>query len=72
MLTSAGIEAAARDDRNNQLWSVYRQYADDLDLPTVAEDRLQEIAQVLPADAVAVLERRLDTLRTAAGDLTQN
>ena len=72
MLTSAGIEAAARDDRNNQLWSVYRQYADDLDLPTVAEDRLQEISQILPMDAVAVLERQLDTLRTAAGDLTES
>lgn len=70
MLTAAGIEAAARDDRNNQLWSVYRQYADELDLPTVAEDRLQEINQVLPADAVARLERQLDTLRSAAIEVT--
>jgi len=72
MLTSAGIEAAARDDRNNQLWSVYRQYGDDLDLPSVAEDRQQEVTQVLPADAVARLERQLDRLRTAASDVTES
>ena len=66
MLTPAGIEAAARDDRNHQLWSLYRQYADDLDLPTIAEDRQQDIADALPPAAVAKLEYKLDTIRNAA------
>ena len=66
MLTPAGIEAAARDDRNHQLWSLYRQYADDLDLPVITEDRQQDIADALPPAAVAKLEYKLDTIRNAA------
>ena len=66
MLTPAGIDAAARDDRNHQLWAVYRQYADDLDLPTIAEDRQQDIADALPPESVAKLEYKLDTIRNAA------
>ncbi len=66
MLTPAGIQAAAHDDRNHQLWAVYRQYADDLALPTVAEDRQQDIANALPPAAVAKLEYKLDTIRNAA------
>ena len=66
MLTRAGIEAAAQDDRNHQLWALYRQYADDLSLPIIAEDRQQPIANLLPPDAVAKLEYKLDTIRNAA------
>ena len=71
MLTPAGIEAAAHDDRNHQLWAVYRQYADDLALPTVAEDRQQDIANALPPAAVAKLEYKLDTIRNAAAPPAQ-
>ncbi len=66
MLTRAGIEAAAQDDRNHQLWALYRQYADDLSLPIIAEDRQQPIANLLPPEAVAKLEYKLDTIRNAA------
>ena len=66
ILTPAGIEAAVQDDRNHQLWAVYRQYSDELALPVVAEDRQQDITNILPAAAVAQLERHLDTIRNAA------
>ena len=66
ILTPAGIEAAVQDDRNHQLWAVYRQYSDELALPLVAEDRQQDIANILPPEAVAQLERQLDTIRNAA------
>ena len=66
ILTPAGIEAAVQDDRNHQLWAVYRQYSDELALPLVAEDRQQDITNVLPPEAVAQLERHLDTIRNAA------
>ena len=66
ILTPAGIEAAVQDDRNHQLWAVYRQYSDELGLPIVAEDRQQDITNILPAAAVAQLERQLDTIRNAA------
>ena len=71
MLTPAGIEAAARDDRNHLLWSVYRQYGDDLALPVVGEDRQQDIGDVLPPAAVAKLEYKLDTIRNAAASSAQ-
>ena len=38
-LTPAGVEVAAKDAENRQLWSLYRQYSDELHLPLVAEDR---------------------------------
>ena len=66
ILTPAGIEAAVQDDRNHQLWAVYRQYSDELGLPLVAEDRQQDITNILPAEAVAQLEYKLDTIRNAA------
>ena len=66
ILTPAGIEAAVQDDRNHQLWAVYRQYSDELALPVVAEDRQQDITNLLPPEAVAQLERQLDTIRNAA------
>ena len=58
-LSESGIERARRDLRNEQLWNLYRRYAHDLDLPLVAEDRGREIAELLPPDAVARLEREL-------------
>ena len=66
MLTPAGIQAAANDDRNHQLWSVYRQYSDDLALPVIAEDHQQNIADLLPPESIAKLEFKLDTIRNAA------
>ena len=58
-LTAVGIELARQDMRNQQLWDLYRFYADELDLPVLQEDRQLEIAAVLPADAVAQLESML-------------
>ena len=69
-LTPAGIEAAVQDDRNHQLWAVYRQYSDELALPIIAEDRQQDIANILPPAAVAKLEYQLDTIRNAAAPPT--
>ena len=66
MLTPAGIDAAIQDDRNHQLWAVYRQYSDEMALPIIAEDRQQPIANDLPPAAVAKLEYKLDTIRNAA------
>ena len=66
LLTPAGIQAAAQDDRNHQLWAVYRQYGDELGLPLVAEDRQRDIAENLPGEAVARLERKLESVRNAA------
>ena len=70
ILTPAGIEAAVQDDRNHQLWAVYRQYSDELGLPIVAEDRQQDITNLLPPEAVAQLERQLDTIRNAAASIS--
>ena len=58
-LTPAGIEAVAKEDRNNQLWAAYRQYSDELALPMVAEDRQQDIRNSLPREAIEKLERKL-------------
>ena len=69
-LTPAGIEAAVQDDRNHQLWAVYRQYSDELALPIIAEDRQQDIANILPPAAVAKLEYQLDTIRNASAPPT--
>ena len=66
MLTPAGIEAAAHDDRNHQLWSVYRQYGEELGLPMVSEDQQQDIARDLPGEAVALLQSKLESVRKAA------
>ena len=71
MLTPAGIDAAIQDDRNHQLWAVYRQYSDEMALPIIAEDRQQPIANDLPPAAVAKLEYKLDTIRNAAAPPAQ-
>lgn len=59
-LTPAGINVAAEDAENRQLWSLYRQYSEEMDLPLVAEDRQKEIRNVLPGEAVEELERKLN------------
>ena len=64
LLTPAGIKAAAKDARNHQLWTVYRQYSDELTLPMVAEDRQQDIRNCLPNEAVEKLEHKLNSLLT--------
>ena len=64
-LTPAGIEAAVQDDRNHQLWEVYRQYCDELELPVVAEDRQEDIRSILSGEVVAKVERKLETIRNA-------
>lgn len=58
-LTPAGIEVAEQRVHNLQLWDLYRQYGDELDLPLIAEDRQQEIQAVLPDQAVEKLEQKL-------------
>lgn len=59
-LTPAGIELAAKNAKNRDLWAAYRQYSDELALPLVAEDRQQDIYTVLPAEAVKKLEHKLE------------
>lgn len=58
-LSQSGIELARRDFHNQRLWELYRFYAHELDLPSVAEDREGEIALLLPAEAIALLETKL-------------
>lgn len=59
ILTERGVEFAAQDAHNQQLWDVYRQYSDELHLPLVMEDRQTDIHDVLPQPAIAKLERKL-------------
>lgn len=60
-LTDSGLAAARADARNLRLWELYRQYAEELHLPTVPEDHQQPIEKVLPQAAVRRLESLLDT-----------
>jgi manganese/zinc/iron transport system permease protein len=55
-LTDVGLAAAREDARNQQLWDLYRQYAEDLQLPSVPENHQQPIEQVLPPEHVRRLE----------------
>ncbi|MEM9950488.1 MAG: metal ABC transporter permease [Chloroflexota bacterium] len=58
-LTAEGIQQAQQDRRNQQLWDVYREYNDALDLPLIKEDRQRDIHEVLPAPAIQKLETKL-------------
>ncbi len=59
-LTDAGAEVAAHQAQNALLWDVYRQYNETLNLPLIAENRQQDIRQLLPETAVAQLEQKLE------------
>lgn len=59
-LTAEGVAAAEQDARNQQLWDLYRQYNEELDLPLVGEDRQQDIREMLPGEAVDKLERKME------------
>lgn len=63
VLTPQGIEAAAEDAHNQQLWEVYREYGDELELPMIREDRQRDIHEVLPRPAIEALERKLEGAR---------
>ncbi|MYD08551.1 MAG: metal ABC transporter permease [Chloroflexi bacterium] len=58
-LTAAGVQQARRNAHNDKLWDMYRLHADELGLPAAQEDRLASITALLPAAAVAELERKL-------------
>ncbi len=58
-LTDKGIRQAGQLLHNEQLWDLYRLYADELGLPAVQEDRQTEISALLPAAAMAKLESKL-------------
>jgi manganese/zinc/iron transport system permease protein len=60
VLTGSGVTLAERDARNQQLWDVYREYGDELDLPLIMEDRQKAIDDVLPGMAVQKLEHKLE------------
>lgn len=59
-LTPSGVELAEERARNVQLWDLYRQYSDELNLPQVTEDRQQNIDQVLPPPDIRKLEQKLE------------
>lgn len=61
-LTPTGAEIASRNAQNVLLWDVYRQYADELNLPLIAEDRHQDIRELLPAPVVARLRQKLESM----------
>ncbi len=58
-LTESGIAQARRDRRNQSLWDLYRLHGDELSLPAIQEDRQLDIAAVLPAAALELLESKL-------------
>lgn len=58
-LTASGIQKARQNEHNEKLWDMYRLHAHDLDLPVLQEDRQAPIVSLLPAVAVAQLERKL-------------
>ena len=60
VLTDSGIERAAQDAHNQQLWDVYRIYGVELDLPLIREDRQRAIEDVLSDEAIIRLERKLE------------
>lgn len=59
-LTAVGIDVASQQAQNSLLWDIYRQYNEELDLPLVAENRQADIRQILPSEAVAKLEHKLE------------
>jgi len=59
-LTSAGAKTASHQHQNALLWDVYRQYNEVLDLPLIAEDRQQDIYELLPETAVIKLQQKLE------------
>jgi len=59
-LTSTGATVAKDDAYNQQLWDVYREYSDELEIPLIAEDRQKDIHDMLPRPAVEKLERKLE------------
>lgn len=58
-LSQSGQQRAAAEARNQRLWELYRQYGEELGLPAVDEDPQRRIDELLPAAAVAQLERLL-------------
>ena len=59
VLTAVGISAAAADIKNQLRWEAYRRHAHELDLPLLLDDRQSDISTLLPAEAVAELDRWL-------------
>lgn len=59
-LTGSGVELAKEALHNLRLWELYRLHADELALPMLQEDRQRDIRKLLPGDAIAALESRLE------------
>ena len=59
-LSASGIALARRDLRNQQLWDLYRLHAHELGALDLEEDRRREISSLLPGDALAWLEAKLE------------
>lgn len=60
VLTPSGIERAQSDARNQALWNMYREFADELNLPIVMENRQLDIYDVLPESAITRLQQKLE------------
>jgi manganese/zinc/iron transport system permease protein len=60
LLTDAGIEVATKDAYSQQLWDLYREYSDELQLPVIAEDRQRDVHEMLPEPVIEKLERKLE------------
>jgi manganese/zinc/iron transport system permease protein len=58
-LTASGARLAEQDARNQQLWDVYREFSDELDIPLIAEDRQRDIHEMLPQAALEKLDHKL-------------
>jgi hypothetical protein len=60
VLTNAGVQKAQQDVHNQQLWEMYHQYSDNLQLPLIPENRQQDITKLLSSGAVRKLEGMLE------------
>jgi manganese/zinc/iron transport system permease protein len=59
-LTAIGAEIASQNAHNVLLWDIYRQYNEALGLPLIAEDRQQDIRELLPETSIIELEQKLE------------
>lgn len=62
-LTPEGVQIASQQAQNAELWDLYRQYGEELDLPMVSENRQKSIRTMLSDESI----RKLESVRQGAG-----
>jgi len=59
ILTIEGQKIAVQDAYSQQLWDMYREYGDELNLPLIQEDHQRDIRDMLPEPIIAKLASKL-------------